>query len=198
MKKIEILWREILFNAIEKKIFQFKQTDLASKFKFSLSTVFQSLKPLRKMGAIKVGGRGFEVVDFEKILYYWASVRDFKKEIIYQTFIDKNPLEIEGEMPPEIIYGFYSAYRLKFNGAPADYDRVLVYLGEKEKETLAQIKERFPENKGRANLFILKGDKRLASYGQTTTVAHTFVDLWNEETWYSKEFIKSLIEKYVP
>lgn len=192
MKKIEILWREILFQSLENNNFFFKETDLANKFGFSSSTVFQCLKPLRKMGAVKVSGRGFEVIDSEKILYFWASLRDYKKEIIYKTYINLNPLEIEAQIPAGIIYGFYSAYRLKFGETPADYNRVLVYG---EENILEKIEARFPEKEGIPNFYLLKADQWLKDYGQITTTAQIFVDLWNEDTWYAKEFIRSLLIK---
>jgi len=48
MKKIEIIWRELLFQAIEKKTRRFTQKELAKKFGFSTSTVFQALKTPEK------------------------------------------------------------------------------------------------------------------------------------------------------
>jgi len=41
MLKKEIIWREILFQAIEKNVFNFQQKELAEKFNYSLSTVSQ-------------------------------------------------------------------------------------------------------------------------------------------------------------
>ena len=60
---------------------------------------------------------------------------------------------------------------------------------------LEEIKKRFPENKKRANLFILKKDDFIQNYGNKTTLAQTFVDLWNTKEWYAKEFLINLKKK---
>ena len=194
MSKKEIIWREILFQAIEQKNRQFTQKELAAKFSFSLSTVFNALKAPRQIEAIKVTGRNFQVIDIEKFLYLWATARNFKKDIIYQTRVDESVLNIEGLMPPSAIYGAYSAYRLKFKSAPADYDKVYIYSADIE-----EIKKRFPAVNAvktkTPNLIVLKADKFLKNYGQTTTLAQTFVDLWNLSEWYAKDFLEALKEK---
>lgn len=192
MSKKEIIWREILYQATEQKSRQFTQKDLAAKFGFSLSTVFNAIKVPRQIGAVKVAARNFQVVDIEKFLYLWATVRNLKKDIIYETRVEQPILTIEGLMPPSVIYGSYSAYRLKFKEAPADYDRIYLYALD-----LEEIKRRFPptENKNYSNLIILKADPFLKDYGQMTTLAQTFVDLWNLSEWYAKDFLNILKEK---
>lgn len=192
MKKIEIIWRELLFQTLEKGVNRFVQKDLAKQFDFSLSTIFQALKIPRRMGAVKVGGRGFILQDPEKLLYHWSSIRGLNKDIIYQTKVNLSILEIESRMTSQAIFGCFSAYRLRFNNAPADYDKVYVYL---KKDNLEELKERFPPLKGQPNLFILQTDQYLANYGQTTSIAQTFVDLWNLSDWFAKEFINDLREK---
>lgn len=191
MKKIEIIWRELLYQAIEKGNFNFIQKDLANKFGFSTSTIFQALKTPRKMGAVRVQGRFFSVEDSEKILYHWASERNLNKEIVFSAHIDLDVFEIEGTMPPEVVFAGYSAGRLIFGEvSPADYDKVFVYA-----DNPGFVKERFKIGRGRANLFILKADDFLASYGGKTTLAQTFVDIWNMSDWYAKEFTDALKAK---
>ena len=190
MKKIEIIWRELLFQAIEKKTRQFTQKELAEKFGFSTSTIFQALKTPRKMGAVRVTGRFFVLEDPEKLLYHWASARDLKKDILFAGKVDLPILEIEGRMPPGVIFGGFSAARLILKEPPADYDKVYVYTLDPEK-----IKERFKLEKGKENLFVLKADPFLGNYGQITPLCQTFVDLWNLPEWYAKEFVQALREK---
>lgn len=196
MSKKEIIWREILYQTIEKKNRRFTQKDLAAKFGFSLSTVFNALKAPRRTGAVKVTGRNFEVINVEKFLYLWATARNLKKDIIYQTRVNGSVMDIEGLMPDSVIYGVYSAYRLRFGEAPADYDKVYVYV-----QNPAEIKKRFPPLKLKAgtfsnfNLIALKADPFLKNYGQTTTLTQTFVDLWNLPEWYAKDFSEALKNK---
>jgi len=192
MLKKEIIWREILYQSLEKKQNRFQQKELAQKFGFSLSTVNNALKIPKKSGVIRTTARYFILENPEKMLYLWAVFRNLKKDIIYQTIIEKSPQEIEGLMPPQVIFGAYSAYLKIFNQAPADYDKVYVYL---EKKYLSKIKERFPERKGVPNLVVLEADKFLKNYGKITPLPQTFVDIWNLDEWYAQDFYKDFKER---
>jgi hypothetical protein len=192
MNKKELIWREILFKAIERKKFEFTQKELAEKFGFSLSTIFNALKIPRQSGAIKVTGRNFSVVDAEKFLYIWATQRNMQKEIIYETYVSESAAKIEGQMPEGIIFGGYSAYVAKYKDAPADYGKVYIYA---DKEKLEEIKKRFPKIKGDTNMFVLKSDPQLEKLGNTTPAVQMFVDFWNMGDWYAKDFFNALKNK---
>ncbi len=191
MKKIEIIWRELLFQSIEKKKSQFTQKELAECFGFSTSTVFQALKIPRKMGAVRVSGRDFILEDPEKLLYHWASVRNLEKDILFSGKVKLPVSEIENRMPPEVVFGGFSAAKeILEKDVPADYDKVYIYASNQD-----QIKKRFDLEKGRENLIVLAADDFLQNYGQITILSQTFVDLWNLPEWYAKEFVKALKEK---
>lgn len=190
MKKIEIIWRELLFQAIIKKQRQFTQKEVAAKFGFSTSTVFQALKSPRKMGAVRVTGRNFVLEDPEKLLYHWASVRNVNRDIILAGQIRLPIQEIEGRVPSEAVFGGYSAAKEVLKEVPSDYDKIYIYLPDK-----TQAEKRFKIEKGRENFFVLKKDKFLETYGQVTPISQTFVDLWNLPDWYAKEFTKALKKK---
>lgn len=191
MKKIEIIWRELLYQAQALSNRHFTQKDLAAKFNFSTSTVFQALKHLREMGAVRVTGRNFILEDPEKLLYHWASVRKLSSDILFKGHVDFPVLEIEGLAPPAAIFGGYSAARRILSEPPADYDKVYLYLA-----NLQEVQARYQiKPGGRPNLFILKADPFLSDYGGFTTISQTFVDIWNFEDWYSKEFIMALRRK---
>ena len=189
MLKKELIWREILFQAIEKKKTEFTQKKLSEKFGVSLSTVFNALKIPRQSGAVKVTGKNFSVVDAEKFLYVWATQRNIGKEVIYQTYVSEPVQKIEGLMPQGVIFGVYSAYAAKYKDAPADYGKVYVYT---DTENLEEIKKRFPKQKGEANLFILRSDQALSEFGPSTPDVQTFADLWNMKDWYAKEYLLAL------
>ncbi len=193
MTKKEVIWREILFQASENKKTEFTQKELAQKYGFSLSTVFNALKTPRSIGALE-GKRGLKLRDVEKFLHLWATFRNLKKDIIYQTNISKPVREIEGEVPPSAIFGAYSAFLKKYKEAPADYDKVYVYSTENEVE---EIKNRFPPQKGYINLIVLKADPWLKNFGRITPDCQTFVDLWNLAEWYAKDFLENLKKKMV-
>lgn len=188
MRKIEIAYREILYQAMEKKNNILTQAELSRKLNMSLSTVNLSVKHLEDMGAIVINQRNFHVLDLKKILYFWASIRNLQKDIIYKTRIEKSVIEIEKLMPNNIVFSAYTAYKLLFKDVPADYSEVYIYGDE-------NIKERFPEKKGIPNLFVLKKDKLIEKYGKIATIANTFVDIWNIKEWYAKEFLKEMEKK---
>lgn len=185
MKKIEFVFRELLFQAIEKGNRRFTQLGLSKQLGLSTSMISFALKPLKKMNAVEVRQRGFSVIDPRKVLYHWASVRNIEKDIVYSARVEMPVIEIEKAMPDNIVYGAYSAYRLKFKDAPADYSEAYIYGDE-------TLKTRFPEAKGPANLFVLKKDPLMERYGKLTTMAQTFVDLWNIKSWYASEYMKAL------
>lgn len=187
MTKKEIIWREVLYQAMEKRVFKFTQKELARKFCFSLSTVFNALKVPRQSGAIKVSGRFFEVIDREKLLTIWATLRNLSKEIIYQTRVDLPADKIVGQLPAEVILGGYSAYRQRFKEAPADYDKIYIYA-----KDLSEIKKRFPFKKGEVNLIVFKIDDYLRFYNNQLPLCQLYADLWNFKDWYAKDFLTGL------
>jgi len=186
MKKIEQVYREILYQAIEKKNKTLTQKAIALALKISLSTVNHALEPLRKMGAIKVNPRNFTIINIKKILYFWASKRSLEKDIVYTIRVEKSPRQIEQSVPQNTIFTAYSGYKFKFKKAPADYSEVYVYS-----DDFFGIKRRFPAKKGTPNLFILKKDPNMNRY-KTITIANLFVDIWNLKEWYAKDFLKEL------
>ncbi|MFH1592140.1 MAG: winged helix-turn-helix transcriptional regulator [Candidatus Woesearchaeota archaeon] len=184
MKKIEFVFRNILEELMEKKNKSLTQAEIARALKISLSTVSLAISHLRKMNAVKVKKRSFEIVNGRKILLYWASIRDLNKDIIYKTRVEKSIIDIEKNMPSAVVYGGYSAYKFLFHDMPADYSEVYVYS-----DDLNEIKKRFKENKNEPNLFVLKKEFEKMS------LAHLFVDLWNLKEWYAKDFLKVIEEK---
>lgn len=194
MKKIEFIWRHILFKTIEEHNNRFHQQELATLFRISSSTVHLALTPLRALGAVRVGGRGFEVVDAEKVLYHWANHRRLQFEIYSQARVRLPIKEIEGMLPKESVPTAYTAVSERINEPPAEYDKVYCYHTD---PTL--VIERFRQDiiSGPPNLFILKSDSRMNDYGGKITLSQLFVDLWSLPDWYAKDFsntVKGIID----
>lgn len=185
MKKIELVWREILEEGIKNPVFEQKQ--LAEKFGFSTSTVFAAVSALKNIGGVEVTGRNFRLINFEKVLLFWATHRQLAKDIIYQTHVNLPVMEIEGLVDNQTVFGAYSAARMRLESTPADYDKVYVYGG-------LSLEKRFPKLKERPNFFVLKPDPFLKE--KITSISQTFVDLWNLSDWYAGEFIQALKEKF--
>lgn len=191
MKKIEFIWREILYQTIEKRQTRFQQQALASLFRISSSTVNAALAPLRELGAIDVGGRGFAVIDYEKILYHWANHRSLRHDTALRLSISLSIQEIEGFLPPKTIPTAYTACRERFGSVPSDYDAVWCYHNKPQ-----HVRDRFTAHitdRGRLNLSVLTADPYLWRY-ESLPLAQLFVDLWQMHDWYAKEFIKSVKE----
>lgn len=191
MKRTELVYREVLKIFMEKKKAKFTQLELAKALQFSLSTINNALQPLRKMGAIKVNRRNFEIINAKKILYYWASVRNVEKDIIYKTRVEfkGTVAEIEKQIPPTAVFAAYTAYKYKFKDAPADYSEIYIYSAP---EDIKELEKRFPSKNNNPNLFVLKKDFK----DKEMPAAQIFVDLWNIKEWYASEFVKALEEKW--
>ncbi|MBI4360068.1 MAG: hypothetical protein HY564_03165 [Candidatus Jacksonbacteria bacterium] len=203
MFKKEIIWRELLYQTIEKRFpSSITQKGMADQFKFSLSTVFHALKVPREIGAVSISQKGVQVRDSEKFITLWGTTRRLTKDMLYTTFVPLSINEVERQMPQGIIWGVYSAFRMKYaqgKALPASYDKAYVYA---DKHIAQEIQKRFPattNKKSAANLIVLKADPYLASYGGgVTTIAHTLADLWNCKEWYAAEFYKTLLARILP
>ena len=151
MFKIEYIWRDLLDRTIEKKNPDFTITELAKKYTLSTSVVNHALIPLRALNIVKINKISSKVVDWERLLFFWATRRNLKKDIIYSTFSPLSGYDREGLMPPDVILTAFTAFRYLLNKTPADYDHVYFYSNKIEK-----IAKRFPMSKRLPNIFILK------------------------------------------
>ena len=194
MFKKEIIWREILVQARVNKKTKFTQQELAQKFNFSLSTVFNALKVPRQNHSLKVTGRFFILENYQKLLYLWATEHSLKREIISEGIAKKEIKELEAEVPAEAVFGLYSAYKFIYQDASADYDHLYLYLDSKDFKKITQrLNILFTTNS--PNVFLLAKDPWLLDYGKVMPPEQIFVDIWNSGEWYAKDFLKSLEEK---
>ncbi len=184
MKKKEWVYREITYQVLENKTNLITQKFLSDKCNVSIGNVNHSIKPLESMNAIEKKPRGFRVIDIKKILFYWASIRNLDRDIVYKVFVDDSVINIEKTMPP-VVFTAYSGFKFKFGSVPSDYSEVFVYGNKKD------IINRFPQREGRHNLIVLKPDKHLMRF-KHVPLSQLFVDLWNLNTWYAQEFLKVL------
>jgi len=191
MKKKEILYRLLLYKAMEKKQERFTQAGLSQELKISLSTTNNAVKPLERIGAIQIMRMGFRITDMQKLFSFFSSARKLQKDVIYSTRAQIPVSQIEKSMPAGVIFGAYSAYKFRFGDVPADYGEVYVYADE---NALGQIISRFPKERGPANLFVLKKDEFLdyVCEKNTAPLCQIYCDLWNLGQWYAKDFLKAL------
>jgi hypothetical protein len=192
MKKIETIWHHLLYKALTDKQWKFTQKNIAGEFGYSLSTVHHALEIPAQMGAVRKAGKFFLLEDYQKLLYYWASVRNVERNIVYKTYFDKSVFEIEGLVPSDTVYAAYSSARRILGESPADYAKVYLYVKD---NFIGKVEDRFPLSDGLPNIFVMKMPDVMFSYGSITTMPHTFVDIWNMADWYSKDFIIGLENK---
>lgn len=184
--KRERVYRELLFRSIEMGEHRFVQRRLAATCEVSIGLVNSAIGPLKRMGAVSMSGRSFELLDPWKTLHYWCSVRDLEKEIVYSTRVDSPVTSIEASLPRDAVPTSYTAYRERYDEAPADYSEVYAY-GDAE-----SFERRFGPSLSRAhNLFVLRTDPHLAAMG-SAPVAQVYVDLWNTSSWYARRFLEAL------
>lgn len=200
-----IVYREIAETLLKNRKSEFVERELARRLTLSPDTVSRAVAPLKNSGSVAMHRRHFEVTNFEKLIAYWAVGRKFERDIVHSTYCEVKTLgEIEGRMPAEIAYTCFTAYLYIFNSSPADYGGVYVYATE---GALKEIMLRFPERdvskrvQGH-NLFVLKPDHVLEERIMKGELIHTsvsvpqlYVDLWNNSSWYSYEFLKKTKEK---
>jgi len=182
MFKIEYIWRELLDRVIEERNPDFTITELSKKYSLSTSVVNHALIPLRNLNIVKINKTLSKVVDWERLLFFWATRRNLKKDIIYSTFSPLPVYDREGLMPSEVISTGFTSFRYLLNKTPADYDHIYFYSNKIEK-----ITKRFPNNKRPSNIFILRPDPYLLK-SKKLGLAQLFVDLWNLPEWYAREF----------
>lgn len=190
MKKIEAVYREILYRAIEEKEMTLTQSELSRKLGLSLSVVNLAVKKLDSIGAVKIMQRSFKIMDIKKILFFWASARNLEKDIVYNIRVEAPVREIERAMP-NVVFTAYTSYKLKFKDVAADYSEIYIYASEEETKEIKKRISNFKISEANPNLFILKKDDSLNLY-RDLPIGQLFVDFWNLKEWYSKEFINAL------
>src|SRR3989304_642294 len=167
MKKIEEVYREIVFRAMEKKEFILTQSELSKKLNISLSIINLAVKKLNSIGALKIHQRGFHVLDIKKILpnVFYTAYSAYKLRFN----------DVPADYSEVYIYGD---------------ERDLGII----KHRLSDLKFSPEKSTIKPNFFVLKKDASLNLY-KNIPIGQIFVDLWNLKEWYAKEFIDSMEEK---
>jgi len=193
LQKKGIIYRHMLDCYFEDHQTRFTQLEISKRFNLSLSTVSNAISPLRSMGAIIVKKRSFELTDPKKALLYFATIRNLEKDISYSTRFEAPAREIEKLVPSGTVFTAYSAFRIIYQDAPADYSEVYAYLTE---EGVAEVKRRFPPKSGPANVIFLQADPFIRK--NAVSPSQLFADLWNIRSWYAKEFLDAIEKRLFP
>jgi hypothetical protein len=198
MFKEEAVMREILCEALytNKSV---EQKRISLDLKVSIGLVNKTVSKLNRMGAMSKYGRSYSLTSFKKVLMLWASLRNLQRDLLYSTRVNGSVRDIERSLPDGSILSAYTAFNYLFNEAPADYSEVWAYIPE---DKLPELRERFPINNLPSNMYILKADtllqensKRYSKGINIVSLPQLYVDLWNTQSWYSKEYIMLLEKK---
>ncbi|MCX7955486.1 MAG: hypothetical protein N2593_00010 [Patescibacteria group bacterium] len=112
MLKIEYIWRDLLDRVIEDQNPYFTILDLSKKYHLSTSVVNYALNPLKELNIIKIRKFSSRVIDWEKLLFFWATRRSLAKDIIYSTYSNLPVFERESLMTADVIPTGYTAFRI--------------------------------------------------------------------------------------
>ncbi len=176
----------------------FTQSEISKRVGVAVSAVNKTINNLKRLSIVDIGRRNFRVIDFKRLLLYWATHRNLDRDVVYSTHVDIDIGRIESSMPPDIAFTAFTAFKFIVGEPPADYSQVYVYSSA---AVLGILKERFPQKKGTKNLFVLKADRYLEKKiagnelkDSCVSLAQAFVDLWNVREWYAKEFTERLMD----
>lgn len=206
MNKTNMVYRYVAESVLANRKARLVVRGIAKELGISPDTVSNAIAPLKRIGAVSMYRRHFEVVAFKKLLVFWAVNRKFERDITYATYVHiKSVEELENYMPDEIAFTGFSGYCKNFQNNAADYGEVYVYAGE---SSITEIKKRFPKNTNSPmggtynNLIVLRPDKILEKKIEThaldnssVSLPQLYVDLWNNRSWMAYEFMKKLEEK---
>ena len=201
MKLGIVVYRHVLESALSEKIDSFTENGIAKELGVSPNTVSIAVRNLEGIGAARIHKRHFELIDFDKALYYMCAGRRIDADVVYSTYFKGSVNEIEKAMPSEIAYTAYTAYANLFGNDASDYSEVYIYATER---SVQEIMRRFPKRKlspasDYTNIIVLKPDRileKLIAEGNlekaSAPIIQIYADLWNMRMWYAHEFEKKL------
>lgn len=175
MKKIDRVFREVLYRYHLEGVRFFNQKKLAQTCELSLGTVNPLVAKLEQIGAVERKPLGFRLIDPKRLLTYWAATRDLAKDIRYTTFSPAKISEIEEQLSSIGTLTAYSAYKRQMKRMPVDYSQVFVYANP---ETVRRTFR--PSPKRKKNIVVLEGDEHLRKLSKNGVVplVQAYVDLW--------------------
>jgi len=174
MSRKNIVFREILYRALELGESYMTQKSISETCKVSLDTVNKVVRTLAKFYGVEKKPMGFRVINVQKVLTYWACTRDLQKDICFATYTPNPVKKIESEMPAGTIFTAFSGYTRRIGEIPS-YTEVYVYGDPRE------IEAKFPKKETRKpNLIVLERDHHIGNVSRdgAAPLAQIYVDLW--------------------
>jgi len=185
----EAVWRHLLTHRRQR--LRWTQQELARSLGLSASQVHAALDVPRRAGAVAVDGRGFTLNDWKKLLVIWAVFRDWRRDVLWDASFAASASEIEGEMVPEAVFSGPSALKFARDIAPADYDRVIVYLPQADLPRLQERLAPLEDRRGPTRLTVLSPDPRQPA---PLPLEQVYVDVWQLPDWWAAEYLRYIME----
>lgn len=198
MKKIEIIYREILIGILNKKI-SFTQLEISKKCEIALGHVNKVIKKLEQVGALQIMQRNFKIIDPSRILMQWATIRKIKNEVkSYSINLDLD--DLEKAIPGIALFTAFSAWKFFKKRVPIDYREVYIYVSEKDKKIFDLWLNKQEINKNKLpNLYVIYSkDNHLFnnSKNNIVPVPQIIVDTYSISNISSRYFFSDMIKEY--
>lgn len=189
MAIVEVVWRHLLAGAAEGRRRWASLGALADELGLGVSTVHRSLAHPAEIEAVAtLRGGGLQLLDPYRLLLLFAAHRRVQREVIARRRV---ALPVEGVEQAILeaggVLGAFSAivWHLGENRI-ADYSTVVAY-------GTAALAGGLPVGgAGDVELLIAVGDRWLSRYGQHTTPAHAYADLFALPGWQAARFVEEL------
>lgn len=206
MKQYELVWRQLLYMAIERDQRGTSLLALRDELGMSLSSLHQAIGRPREIGCLEVTSRGLTLLDPKRLLYLWAAHRRPARDELARVRVGMGSAALEAELGMAVIPTAYSAYSRAFGLTIADYDTVYGYV---EPEDVVALLERLPPPQDRAaaggaglltwtdistppaTLVLLHQDRLMSRY-PSLPIAQVFADLFNLPGWQTPRFMNAV------
>jgi len=189
MPIVEVVWRHLLAGASEGRRRWSSLGAVASELDLGVSTVHRSLMHPAEIGAVgTLAGGGVQVLDPYRLLVLFAAHRHVQREIVARHRVALGVEQLEREvLDAGGILGAFGAVvaHLGVNRI-ADYSTVVVYANARRGDGLPA------GGQADVELLTVAPDRWIDRYGEVTTLAHAYADLFCLPGWQAARFVSEL------
>ncbi len=194
MPIVEVAWRHLLAGARDGRRRWPSLGVLAAELDLGISTVHRSLAHPAEIEAVAtLRGGGLQVLDPYQLLMLFAAHRRVQRDVIARRRVALAVHQVERAiLDAGGILGAFAAVTAHLGvNRIADYSTVLAYGSETLGGQLPEGGETDVE------LLILTPDRWIARYGEVTTLAHAYADLFSLPGWQAGRFVDELDPKAI-
>jgi hypothetical protein len=193
LRKFERVYRELLLSSLREVPFVL-QEDISSDCAVSLGLVNKVVRKLEAAMAVEATRRGVRVLSPARLLNLWAAERDLSRDV-WQSFRLDPVLEVEKDLPGDVLVTGFSGWLSVSGRRPAEYDRLYFYVKDVEtfESWLGFRKSRV--RKVNPNVFVLRVDDghlvRSSEKG-VVCVPQVYVDIYSADGPEASPFLRDI------